>query len=196
MVVAYARTGIADLAMALNGALAGLVGITAGADLVSPTAAIAIGGIAGGLVVLATWGLRLMELDDPVGAVPVHLVCGVWGTLALTCILHDCGEFPTLGVAYSVVAVISATGHGSVRSISCSDGYIPLSGAAETLSCVSGNWEMKTLVCDADECGGLPDGGGVVSTCAGKTFGQSCVLHENKQKHEMCCLTSSRSVWI
>ncbi len=72
-----------DLSMALNGALAGLVGITAGADVVTPNAAIAIGGIAGVLVIGAVHALERLEIDDPVGAVPVHLVCGVWGTLAV-----------------------------------------------------------------------------------------------------------------
>ncbi len=75
--------GHADLGMALNGALAGLVGITAGADVVTPAAAVAIGAISGVLVVS---GLRLLErvrLDDPVGAVPVHLICGIWGTVAV-----------------------------------------------------------------------------------------------------------------
>jgi ammonium transporter, Amt family len=73
----------ADLLMIINGALAGLVGITAGADVVSPMAAVVIGAIAGVLVVLATLALEKLRIDDPVGAVPVHLVCGVWGTLAV-----------------------------------------------------------------------------------------------------------------
>ena len=72
-----------DLAMALNGALAGLVGITAGADVVGPLASVAIGGISGALVFGATHLLERLRIDDPVGAVPVHLVCGVWGTLAV-----------------------------------------------------------------------------------------------------------------
>ena len=71
-----------DLTMVLNGCLAGLVGITAGADCVSVPAAVAIGAIAGVLVVLAVMGLDKLKIDDPVGAISVHLVCGVWGTLA------------------------------------------------------------------------------------------------------------------
>ncbi|MEO1174969.1 MAG: ammonium transporter, partial [Myxococcota bacterium] len=71
-----------DLSMALNGALAGLVGVTAGADVVLPMESIVIGLIAGLLVVLAVIGFDKVKIDDPVGAISVHLVCGVWGTLA------------------------------------------------------------------------------------------------------------------
>ena len=73
-----------DLSMALNGALAGLVGITAGADSVSVFSSVIIGVIAGGLVVLAvTFIDSKLKIDDPVGAISVHLVCGIWGTLAV-----------------------------------------------------------------------------------------------------------------
>ncbi|MDJ0836921.1 MAG: ammonium transporter [Acidobacteriota bacterium] len=72
-----------DLSMALNGALAGLVSITAGADVTSPVSAIVIGLIGGGLVVLGIKFFDRMKIDDPVSAVSVHLVCGVWGTLAV-----------------------------------------------------------------------------------------------------------------
>ncbi len=72
-----------DLGMALNGILAGLVGITAGADVISPGMAVVVGAGAGVLAVLATLGMERLRLDDPVGAVPVHLVGGVWGTLAV-----------------------------------------------------------------------------------------------------------------
>jgi len=72
-----------DLSMALNGALAGLVGITAGADVVSVMSSVVIGLIAGVLVVAAVMVIDRMRLDDPVGAISVHLVCGVWGTLAV-----------------------------------------------------------------------------------------------------------------
>ncbi len=72
-----------DLSMVLNGILGGLVGITAGADLMSANEAIVIGGIAGMIVVGAVIALDRLRLDDPVGAIAVHLVCGVWGTLAV-----------------------------------------------------------------------------------------------------------------
>ena len=72
-----------DLSMVLNGILGGLVGITAGADQMSPTEAIIIGLVAGAFVVVAVVLFDKAKLDDPVGATSVHLVCGVWGTLAV-----------------------------------------------------------------------------------------------------------------
>ncbi|WP_224490845.1 ammonium transporter [Robertkochia flava] len=72
-----------DLTMFLNGILGGLVGITAGADVMSPGDAIAIGAIAGCIIVLGVSLIDRIRLDDPVGAVAVHLICGIWGTLAV-----------------------------------------------------------------------------------------------------------------
>jgi Amt family ammonium transporter len=72
-----------DVTMALNGILAGLVGITAGADTVGEEASLIIGGIAGVLVVGAILAFDKIKVDDPVGAISVHGVCGVWGTLAV-----------------------------------------------------------------------------------------------------------------
>lgn len=71
-----------DLSMVLNGCLAGLVGITAGADVVSISESLIIGAIAGVIVVLSVIGFDKIKIDDPVGAISVHLVCGIWGTLA------------------------------------------------------------------------------------------------------------------
>ena len=72
-----------DFTMVLNGVLAGLVGITAGADLMGVSTAAIVGFVAGILVVLAVAMLDRLRLDDPVGAIPVHLICGIWGTLAV-----------------------------------------------------------------------------------------------------------------
>ena len=72
-----------DLTMFMNGILGGLVGITAGADQMSPTDAIIIGVIAGIIIVLGVALVDKLKLDDPVGAVAVHLICGIWGTLAV-----------------------------------------------------------------------------------------------------------------
>ena len=72
-----------DLTMILNGSLAGLVGITAGADVVSVNAAMLIGFIAGAIVVASVIFIDRAHLDDPVGAISVHLTCGIWGTLAV-----------------------------------------------------------------------------------------------------------------
>ena len=73
-----------DLTMFLNGILGGLVGITAGADQMNPNEAVIIGLIAGLLVVIGITMIdRKLKLDDPVGAIAVHLICGIWGTLAV-----------------------------------------------------------------------------------------------------------------
>ena len=72
-----------DLTMFMNGVLGGLVGITAGADQMSPMDAIFIGAIAGVIIVLGVALIDKLRLDDPVGAVAVHLICGIWGTLAV-----------------------------------------------------------------------------------------------------------------
>ena len=68
-----------DLTMFLNGILGGLVGITAGADQMSPGDAILIGAIAGALIVFAVSLIDKIKLDDPVGAIAVHLICGILG---------------------------------------------------------------------------------------------------------------------
>lgn len=82
MVVAWILFKKPDVTMALNGALAGLVGITANCDRVSQGGAIAIGVVAGVLVVAGILLLDKLRIDDPVGAWPVHGLCGVWGGIA------------------------------------------------------------------------------------------------------------------
>ena len=69
--------------MIMNGSLAGLVGITASANIMTPAAAVAIGSIAAVFMYGVTILLERFELDDVVGAVPVHLAAGIWGTLAV-----------------------------------------------------------------------------------------------------------------
>ncbi len=99
-----------DLSMALNGSLAGLVGITAGADVVSVMSAIVIGFIAGLLVVVSVLGIDRLKMDDPVGAISVHLVCGIWGTLAVGLFSPDHSVIiQFVGVlAYAVPCFLSA----------------------------------------------------------------------------------------
>jgi Amt family ammonium transporter len=93
-----------DAPMALNGILAGLVGITAGADVVSLTDAVIIGAIAGVLVVLAILMFDKLRVDDPVGAISVHGVCGVWGTLAVGIFSTDYSFLTQLIGTASIVA--------------------------------------------------------------------------------------------
>lgn len=72
-----------DLSMSLNGILAGLVGITAGADAMGPWAAVVVGAIAGVIVVFSIIVFDKLKIDDPVGAISVHGICGIWGTIAV-----------------------------------------------------------------------------------------------------------------
>jgi Amt family ammonium transporter len=101
-----------DLTMLLNGILAGLVGITAGADVMTPLTAIIIGLIAGGIVVGSVLVLDRVKLDDPVGAISVHLTCGIWGTLAVgifsTNPEHSLGVQAIGVVAYGVFTAVCA----------------------------------------------------------------------------------------
>jgi Amt family ammonium transporter len=99
-----------DLSMVFNGILGGLVGITAGADVISPMNSIIVGGIAGVLIPLAVSMFDKLKLDDPVGATSVHLVCGVWGTLAVGIFAPDKSlAVQALGVAaYAIGAFVPA----------------------------------------------------------------------------------------
>jgi len=83
MIVSWSISKKPDLGMTLNGALAGLVGITAGADQMNFVEALIIGFIAGVFVVFSIKLFNKLRINDPVGAISVHLVCGIWGTLAV-----------------------------------------------------------------------------------------------------------------
>ena len=83
MATVWKRFGKPDLSMAMNGALAGLVAITAPCAFVDPWAAIVIGGIGGYIVVRGVEVLDKLQIDDPVGAFPVHGMCGIWGTICV-----------------------------------------------------------------------------------------------------------------
>ena len=82
-ITTWAKNGKPDLSMIINGVLAGLVGITAGTADVSYFSAVIIGAIAGVIVVFSVSFFDSIKIDDPVGATSVHLVCGIWGTLAV-----------------------------------------------------------------------------------------------------------------
>jgi ammonium transporter, Amt family len=100
-----------DLSMILNGSLAGLVGITAGADVMTPMSAVVIGFIAGLIVVgSVVFFDKVAKIDDPVGAISVHLTCGIWGTLAVGIFAAEFSFLTQLkGVlAYGVFTVVCA----------------------------------------------------------------------------------------
>jgi len=83
MAFAYLMSKKWDISFTVNGFLAGLVAITCPCYWVSPTGSIILGGIAGIIVVLGVELLEWLRIDDPIGAVPVHGMCGIWGTLSL-----------------------------------------------------------------------------------------------------------------
>ncbi len=91
MITSWVKFKKPDPSFALNGALAGLVAITAGCDVMSPAMAALTGGIAGFVVVLAVVFFDKIQVDDPVGAISVHGVCGAWGTLAIGIFAKDVG---------------------------------------------------------------------------------------------------------
>ncbi|RJP22533.1 MAG: ammonium transporter [Candidatus Omnitrophota bacterium] len=96
MITAWSKFKYPDVGMTLNGALAGLVAITAPCYNVSPFAAIVIGFLAGVLVVIAVQAIESFGIDDPVGAVSVHGVCGAWGTLSVGLFAYPAfGDGPT-----------------------------------------------------------------------------------------------------
>jgi len=86
-----------DVGITVNGFLAGLVAITCPCYWVSPFGAIMLGGVAGVVVVLGVELLEWMRIDDPIGAVPVHGICGIWGTISLG--LFACGKYGATGPA-------------------------------------------------------------------------------------------------
>jgi len=98
MLIMWLYHGRPDLTTTLNGALGGLVGITANCDSVSPASAVAIGMISGIIVVLGTILLEKMRIDDAVGAVPVHLFCGWWGTIAVALFAESGFSAEALGI--------------------------------------------------------------------------------------------------
>lgn len=108
-----------DAPMALNGILAGLVGITAGADVISLSGAVMVGATAGVLVVFAILMFDKLEIDDPVGAISVHGVCGIWGTLAVGIFTPASFLVQLLGTTaiLSVTFVFSLAVFGAIKAI-------------------------------------------------------------------------------
>jgi ammonium transporter, Amt family len=95
MFYAFPKTKTWDVSFTVNGFLAGLVAITCPCYWVSPTGAVLLGAIAGVIVVIGVDVLEYLRIDDPIGAVPVHGMCGIWGTLSLG--LFACGQYGATG---------------------------------------------------------------------------------------------------
>jgi ammonium transporter, Amt family len=102
----WVKDGKPDLSMIINGILAGLVGITAGCDGVTYWGSIWIGAIAGFIVVFAVSFFDRIRIDDPVGATSVHLVCGIWGTLAVGLFNKDLGLFYGGGINQFIAQIL------------------------------------------------------------------------------------------
>lgn len=129
-----------DLSMALNGFLAGLVGITAGADSVTLWGSAIIGMIAGAIVVFSILGFDKIKIDDPVGAISVHGVCGIWGTLAVAIFQQE-------GAGFSFVTQLIGT-----LSISAFAFIVSL------IVCFAVKFTLGIRVSDEEEEGGLDVG--------------------------------------
>ena len=106
LIVSYIKFKNYDITMVLNGILAGLVGITAGADVMGLLDSVIIGFIGGGLIVFAVVFFDKIKVDDPVGAISVHLVGGIWGTLAVGLF----GDLAGMGQVISQLIGIAAVG--------------------------------------------------------------------------------------
>lgn len=102
--VSWLYFGKPDLTMIINGVLAGLVAVTAACAYVSLAGAVLIGAIAGAIVVFSVVLLERFRVDDPVGAISVHLVCGIWGTLAVGLFSVGPNVFPWYGAANGPLA--------------------------------------------------------------------------------------------
>jgi ammonium transporter, Amt family len=114
---AYARVGKWDLGITTNGFLAGLVAITCPCYWVSPTGAFFIGAVAGVVVIWAIDALEYLRIDDPIGAVPVHLVAGIWGTLSLGLFATGAYGAPTpTGADTSAAAIVKGLFYGGGTS--------------------------------------------------------------------------------
>ena len=109
---AWLLSGKPDLSMVINGILAGLVGITAGCGGIGYWGSVIVGGIAGIIVVLSVGFFDSAKIDDPVGATSVHLVCGIWGTLAVGLFDGSAGLFYGGGITQLLAQVIGIVAIG------------------------------------------------------------------------------------
>jgi Amt family ammonium transporter len=119
--VVYFRTGKWDAAAITNGFLAGLVAITCTCYWVSPTGACTLGAVAGVIVILGVDLLEFLRIDDPIGAWPVHGLCGVWGTVSLG--LFASGEYSAAGSSPTGIPVIDPTANPALKGLFYGGGF-------------------------------------------------------------------------
>ncbi len=144
------RTGMLDLSMGLNGVLAGLVAITAGCHVIGPFEAMIVGTIAGILVVEGVFLLDRLKIDDPVGAIPVHGICGIFGTIAVGLFAAEGGLFHGGGVSLLGVQTTGALAGALFAFIAGGAVWIALSRLPGGVR-VSAEHEHEGL--DVAECG-------------------------------------------
>ncbi|MFM9267365.1 ammonium transporter [Tychonema sp. BBK16] len=156
-ITAWLYLGKPDLSMVINGILAGLVGITAGCAYINVPNAAIIGTIAGILVVFAVTFFDNLKIDDPVGATSVHLVCGIWGTLAVGLF----ADGPTTGIYTAGPKAGLLVGGGFDQLIPQLIGIISVGGMTVLLSTIFW-YALKVLlgirVSAAEEAEGLDIG--------------------------------------
>jgi Amt family ammonium transporter len=134
-----------DLSMVLNGCLAGLVGITAGADILSVKAAVMVGLICGAVAVVSVMAFDRIKIDDPVGATTVHLVCGILGTLFVG--VFASGTVVGEGVdAYTISLGVQLIGIASYAAVCFPVAFLIFKGLKSTIGIrVSEEEELKGL---------------------------------------------------
>lgn len=116
MFVSWAKFGKPDISMTLNGVLAGLVAITAGCYTMSPVGAILTGAIGGVLVVFSVLFFDKIRVDDPVGAISVHGVCGAWGTFACA-IPFFCRPGEAASVVTQLIGIAAVFAYAFIASL-------------------------------------------------------------------------------
>ncbi|MCB9615308.1 MAG: ammonium transporter [Sandaracinus sp.] len=144
------RSGTLDFSMALNGALAGLVGITAGCDVIGPGWSLVVGALAAVLCTETVFFLDKRKVDDPVGAIAVHGACGIFGTLAVGLFGDEIGLFTGGGAAQlgtQAIGTFAGFGFAAVVGAAVWYGLKLLPGGIR----VSETHELEGL--DVAECG-------------------------------------------
>jgi Amt family ammonium transporter len=131
----YMRTKKWDCAIITNGFLAGLVAITCPCYWVSPTGACILGAVAGVVVVLGIDLLEFLRIDDPIGAWPVHALCGMWGTLSVG--LFACGKYSAAGSA-PIQPVTDGTPGWALTGLFYGGGWKVLEAQVIGVTCIHG----------------------------------------------------------
>ena len=132
----YFRTKKWDAGAITNGFLAGLVAITCPCYWVSPTGACALGAIAGVIVILGIDLLEFLRIDDPIGAWPVHGLCGMWGTLSLG--FFACGQYSAAGSSPTGIPVIDPTTNPALTGFFYGGGLLVLKAQIIGVICIHG----------------------------------------------------------